>query len=82
MFDEIIARIVVDKIKLTQFKKENETFFEFEAKKEQQKLISNENLFDLNIMKYFYLNMIRSVNVNEVNYINSFKFEADLKRRF
>ena len=26
--------------------------------------------------------MIRSVNVNEINYINSFKFEANLNRRF
>ena len=78
----MIARVVVDEIKLTQFKKENETLSEFEAKEEQQKLTSNKNLSDLNIMKYFYLNMIRSVNVSEINYINFFKFETNLKRRF
>ena len=82
MFDEMIARVVVDEIELTQFEKENEALFESEAEEEQQKLTSNENLSDLNIMKYFYLNMIRSANVNEVNYISSFKFETDLKRRF
>ena len=82
IFDEMIARVVVNEIELTQLKKENETFFEFETKEKQQKLISNENLLNLNIMKYFYLNMIRSVNVSEVNYISSFKFETDLKRRF
>ena len=82
MFDEMIARVVVDEIKLTQLEKENETFFEFKTKEEQQKLISNENLPDLNIMKYFYLNMIRSVNISEINYINFFKFETNLKRRF
>ena len=32
MFNEVIARIVVDEIKLTQFKKEDEAFFEFKAK--------------------------------------------------
>ena len=57
-------------------------FFEFKAEEKQQKLTLNENLSDLNIMKYFYLNMIRSVNVSEINYINSFKFETNLKRRF
>ena len=82
MFDEMIARVVVDEIELTQFKKKDEALFEFEAKEEQQKLTSNENLPDLNIMKYFYLNMTKSVNVSEVNYINSFKFETDLKRYF
>ena len=82
MFDEMIARVVVDEIELTQLEKKNETFSEFEAKEEQQKLTSNENLPDLNIMKYFYLNMTRSVNVSEVNYINPFKLETDLKRRF
>ena len=82
MFDEMIARVVVDEIELTQFEKENETFVEFETKKEQQKLTSNENLSDLNIMKYFYLNMTRSVNVSEISYINSFRSKVDLKRRF
>ena len=51
-------------------------------KEKQQKLISDEDLPDLNIMKYFYLNMIRLINVSEINYINSFKSETDLKRRF
>ena len=82
MFNEMIARVVVDEIELTQFKKKDETLFESEAKKEQQKLTSNENLSDLNIMKYFYLNMIKSINVSEINYINSFKFKANLKRHF
>ena len=82
MFDEMIARVVVDEIELTQLKKKDEAFFEFEAKEEQQKLTSNKNLFDLNIMKYFYLNMIRSANVSEINYISLFKSETDLKRRF
>ena len=82
MFNEMIARIVADEIELTQLKKKDEALSEFKAKEEQQKLILNENLPDLNIMKYFYLNMIRSINVSEINYINSFKFEANLKRRF
>ena len=82
MFDEMIARVVADEIKLTQLKKKNEALFKSEAKEEQQKLISNENLSNLNIMKYFYLNMIKSVNVSEVNYINSLKSETNLKRRF
>ena len=33
-------------------------------------------------MNYSYLNMARSFNVNETNYISSFKSEADLERRF
>ena len=78
----MIARVVIDEIELTQFEKKDETFSEFEAKKEQQKLTSNKNLPDLNIMKYFYLNMIKSINVSEVNYINFFKSETNLKRRF
>ena len=82
IFDEVIARIAADEIELTQFKKKDEALSESEAKKEQQKLTSNKNLSDLNIMKYFYLNMIRSANVNEANYINPFKSEANLKRRF
>ena len=82
MFDEMIAQVVVNEIKLMQFEKEDEAFFKFKAKEEQQKLTSNEDLPDLNIMKYFYLNMIRSVNVSEVNYISFFRFETDLERRF
>ena len=82
MSDEMIARVVVDEIKLTQFKKKNEALFESEAKEKQQKLISNEDLSDLNIMKYFYLNMTRSANVSEINYNNSFQLKANLKQRF
>ena len=82
MFDEMIARVVVDEIKLTQLEKKNETLSESEAKEEQQKLTSDENLPNLNIMKYSYLNMVKSANVSEANYISSFKSEADLKRRF
>ena len=63
--------------------KKDKTFIEFKVKKQQKlKLNLNKNLSDLNIIKYFYLNMIRSVNVNDVNYINFFKFETNLKRRF
>ena len=50
--------------------------------KKFEKLNSDENLSDSNIMKYFYLNMTRSINVSEVNYINSFKLEAKLKWHF
>ena len=74
----MIARVIADDIKLTKLEKKNEQSFE---SNEDQKLISNEKLFDLNI-KYFYLNMTRSVNVNEINYINSFQSKMNLKRRF
>ena len=33
-------------------------------------------------MKYFYLNMARSVNVSETSYISPFRSEAELERRF
>ena len=51
-------------------------------KEKKNELNSNEDLPDLNIMKYFYLNMARSVNVSEVTYISLFKSGAELKRRF
>ena len=82
MFDEMTARVAADEIELTQLEKKNKALSEFKAEEEQQKLTLNENLPDLNIMKYFYLNMIRSTNVSEINYISPFKFEANLKRRF
>ena len=82
MSDEVAARVAADEIELTQLEKEDETLSEPEAEEEQQKLTSDENLPDLNIIKYFYLNMARPVNVSEANYINFFKPEADLKRRF
>ena len=82
MFNKIIVQVVVDEIELTQLEKKNEIFFKFETKEKQQKLTLNENLPDLNIIKYFYLNMIKSINVSEINYINSFKFKTNLKRYF
>ena len=50
----------------------------------KEKLNSNENLFDLNIIKYFYLNMTRLDNISKVSYsyINSFKSEVELKQCF
>ena len=47
-----------------------------------KELNSNENLSDSNIIKFFYLNITRSVNVSEVSYISSFRSEAELKQRF
>ena len=79
MIKKLIARMIADEIKLAKFKK-NTTKLSKQMKK--KKLNSNENLSDLNIMKYFYLNMTRSVNVSEFSYISSFKSEAKLKRRF
>ena len=55
---------------------------EQKKKKRTEKLNSNEDLPDSNIIKYFYLNMARSVNVSEINYISSFKSGAELKQRF
>ena len=80
--DEIIAQVVVDDIKLTQFKKENEKLSEFETKKLKQKLNSNKNLPNLNTIKHFYLDTARLANISEVNYISSFKPEIELKRLF
>ena len=86
MIEKLIARIIADEMKLAKFKK-NTAKFSKQVKKQKkeertEKLNSNENLFDLNIIKYFYLNMARSVNVSEISYINSFKSGAKLKRRF
>ena len=50
--------------------------------KRKGKLNSNEDLSDLNIMKYFYLNMTGSINVSEISYISSFKTETELKQCF
>ena len=55
---------------------------QMKKKEKKKKLNSNENLFDLNIMKYFYLNMTRSINVSKFNYINFFKSKAKFKQRF
>ena len=80
----MIARVVVDEMKLA--KLEKNTMKQEKQKKEKEKkkkkLNSNENLPDLNIMKYFYLNMARSANVSEVSYISSFRSGAKLERRF
>ena len=86
MIKKLIARIIADEMKFAKFEK-NTTKLLKQMKKQKkekktEKLNSNENLSDLNIIKYFYLNMTRSVNVSEVNYISSFKSEAKLKRRF
>ena len=64
-------------MKLTKFKeniiKLSKQLKKQEKEKKIKKLNSDENLFNLNIIKYFYLNITRLVNVSEVNYINSFK---------
>ena len=86
MIEKLIARITVDEIKFAKFEKNTTKFLkqmkEQKKEKKTKKLNSNENLSDLNIIKYFYLNMARSVNVSEVNYISSFKLKAELKQRF
>ena len=84
MIEEIIARMTANEMKLTKLEKnkmEQKKQVKKKKKKEEE-LNSDKNLSDLNIMKYFYLNMARSVNVSEVSYINSFKSRAELKRRF
>ena len=86
MIKKLIARIIADEMKFAKFEK-NTTKLLKQMKKQKkekktEKLNSNENLSDLNIIKYFYLNMTRSVNVSEVSYISSFRSEAKLKRRF
>ena len=82
----MIAQVVADEMKLAKFEKntmkQKKQMKKKKKKKKKKKLNSNENLSDLNIMKYFYLNMARSINVSEVNYISPFKSEAKLKRRF
>ena len=80
MIEKLIVRIIVDEIKFAKFKK-NTTKLSKQMKKQKKKkktkkLNSNENLFNLNIIKYFYLNMTRSVNVNKINCINSFMSET------
>ena len=83
MVEKLIARVIVDEMKLAKFKKNTvELSKQMKEKEKEIKLNSNKDLFDLNIMKYFYLNMARSINVSEVSYINLFKSEAELKRRF
>ena len=86
MIEKLIARIIADKIKLAKFKKNtvklSKQMKKQKKEKKTEKLNSDENLPDLNIIKYFYLNIIRSINVSKVSYINSFKSEAKLKRRF
>ena len=57
MSDEVTARVAADEIELTQLEKEDEALSEPEAEEEQQKLTSDEDLPDLNIMKYSYLNI-------------------------
>ena len=86
MIEKLIARIIIEEMKLAKFKKNTTKFLKQmkkqKEKKRTEKLNSDENLPDLNIIKYFYLNMTRSVNVSEINYISFFKSKAELKRRF
>ena len=76
----MIARVAADETKLTKLE-ENKIKQEKQMekkKKKKKKLNSDKNLPDLNIIKYFYLNIARLVNVSEVSYINPFKSEAEL----
>ena len=86
MIEKLITRVIVDEMKLAKSEKNTtkslKQMKKQKKKKRTEKLNSDKNLSDLNIIKYFYLNMTRSVNVSEVNYINSFKSETELKRRF
>ena len=53
-----------------------------EEEEEEEELNSDEDLPDLNTMKYSYLNMARPVNVSEASYISPFRPGAELERRF
>ena len=86
MIEKLIARMIADEIKLAKFEKNTtkslKQMKKQKKKKKTKKLNLNKNLPDLNIIKYFYLNMTRLINVNKVNYINFFKLKAKLKRCF
>ena len=85
MIEKLIARMIVDEMKLAKFEKNTTKLLKQmkkQKKKKTEELNSNEDLLDLNIIKYFYLNMTRSVNVSEVSYISLFKSRTELKRRF
>ena len=82
MIEKLTARVIADEMKFAKLEKNTAKLSEQMKKQKKEELNSDENLPDLNIMKYFYLNMARSVNVNEVSYISSFKSGAELERRF
>ena len=86
MTEKLTARVTADEMKLAELEKNTAKFLKQMKKQEEEEgkeeLNSDEDLPDLNIIKYFYLNMARSANVNEVSYISSFKSGAELERRF
>ena len=68
MIEKLIARVIADEMKSAKLEKNTtKSSKQINEKEKEKKLNSDKYLPDLNLIKYFYLNMTRSANVSKAS---------------